>query len=183
MADFEKIHKKIKRLKSFIENDVGEIIGTEAVRDAKENFERQSFDGKRWKDVKRRDPNSTWYGFKYGSNSDVPSNHARRRGAKGKYTRRKSSSTTNYSPTATKTPILSSQESNLENSIQYRVGRNYVLIYSDLPYAEVHQNGGTVKVFGKKSVKMPKRQFMGMTKKLRKKINNKIDAKINAILK
>ena len=39
-------------------------------------------------------------------------------------------------------------------------------IGSDLPYAQVHNDGGFIKVFGKAKVKLPKRQFVGESKEL-----------------
>ena len=39
----------------------------------------------------------------------------------------------------------------------------------DNPYAQIHNEGGTGRAFGKHSFKMPKRQFIGQTNELRNK--------------
>jgi phage gpG-like protein len=41
-----------------------------------------------------------------------------------------------------------------------------VEIGSDLPYAQVQNDGGYIKVFGKARVKLPKRQFIGESQEL-----------------
>lgn len=170
---------KLKDIQNIIDKKVPEIIGTEAVNDAHKNFERQSFDGKKWKDVKRRDSSSSWYGFKYGAKSKKPNSHPSRKNSKKPYKARKTSPITNYSPTATQTPILSSQGSELENSISFKADKTKVTIYSDKQYANVHNQGLNAKTFGKKSFKMPKRQFIGMTKNLENNINKKIEKLIS----
>ncbi len=86
--------KDLKKIEKVIQKKAGRIIGVEAVNHFTENFDEQSFDGKPWKDVKRTDPASSWYGFRYGANSNVPSRHPRKKGAKTKYRRRKAGSTT-----------------------------------------------------------------------------------------
>ena len=172
--------KDLKRIKKVIKKDAATIIGTEAVNHFTENFDNQSFDGKKWKDVQRRDPSSSWYGFKYGAKTATPSNHAKRKGTKKPYKARKSNAVTNFSPTATKTPILSSQRSELENSITFQVkGAKKVSIVSDKDYASIHNEGGNVKVFGKASAKIPERQFIGNSKRLEQKIKKALLKKLN----
>ena len=172
--------KDLKRIEKVIKKEAGRIIGTEAVNHFSQNFDAQAFDGKKWKDVKRRDPASTWYGYRYGANTNLPARHPKRKGAKSKWKRRKTGSTTHYSPTAKSTPILSSQRSELENSLYYKVkGSRAVVIKSDKDYAQVHNKGGNIKVFGKHLAKIPARPFIGKSKTLNKKITKALNRKFS----
>jgi len=170
--------KDLKKIETILKKDAAGIIGTEAVNHFSENFEKQGFEGKPWKDVKRRNPQSSWYGHRHGANANVPANHPRRKGAKGKYKRRKPAGITHYSPTATKTPVLSSERSELENSLYFKAGSNKVSIKSDKEYAKVHNEGGTVKVYGKHKAKVPARPFIGPSKELNRKIENALTKKL-----
>ena len=160
---------QLRRIENVLKKHAPTIIGTEAVNHFTENFDKQSFDGKKWKDVKRRDPSSSWYGFKLGSKTPLPPTHPKR-GSTGKYKKRKVGSATNYSPTARNTPILSSQKSDLENSLSFTSRPGKVVIYSNKPYAKVHNEGASIRVFGKHSAKVPKRPFIGRSRVLDKKI-------------
>ncbi|MDE0471452.1 MAG: phage virion morphogenesis protein [Ekhidna sp.] len=171
--------KDIKKIETIVKKDAATIIGTEAVNHFTENFEKQGFDGEPWKDVKRRNPKSTRYGHRHGANTDLPANPPRRKGAKGKYKRRKADSITHYSPTATKTRILSSEgRAELENSLYFKAGTNKVTIKSDKEYAKVHNEGGTIKVYGKHTAKVPARPFIGPSKELNEKIKRALDGKL-----
>lgn len=177
MADFSDINNELNKLKNIIEKDVLDIIGTEAVNHFTENFDNQSFDGEKWKDVKRRDSTSVWSGFEYGAKTRKPARHPSRKGTKRKYKARKDNPVTNYSRAARKTPILSSKRSELENSIQYTKNSKGVRVFSDKKYAKLHNEGGSIKVFGKATAKVPKRQFIGKSEKLKQRIIKKIERK------
>lgn len=181
MADFSEINKHLNEIGSFVNKRAKEIVAIEAINHFTENFEKQSFEGKKWKDVKRRNPTSAWYGFSHGAKSKKPARHPSRKGVKRKYKARKENPTTNYSPVARKTPILSSRRSQLEKSLQYKINDNRITVYSNLPYAEIHNKGGQIKVFGKTSVKMPARQYMGNTRKLRERINKALTREFKRI--
>jgi phage gpG-like protein len=56
-----------------------------------------------------------------------------------------------------------------------------VIITSDKPYAQIHNEGGEAKIFGKKVYRMPKRQFIGPSYELDEKILKKIDYEIMKI--
>jgi phage gpG-like protein len=56
-----------------------------------------------------------------------------------------------------------------------------VVISSDLPYARIHNEGLKGKAFGKHSFLMPKRRFMGFSKKLIRNLRNKLRSRINKI--
>jgi phage gpG-like protein len=178
MADFNEINKELNRIGRFVKIEMLDIIGTEAVNHFTENFEKQGFDGKKWEDVKRRDSSSVWSGFEYGAKSRTPNNHPKRKGAKRNYKARKSNPITNYSPTARNTPILSSKRSELENSIQYVKKGNKIRVFTDKPYASIHNEGGKTTVFGKASATIPQRQFIGKSEALKKKIIKKIERKL-----
>lgn len=172
--------KELKRVETFVRKQAATVIGTEAVNHFTENFDKQSFDSKQWKEVKRRDPASSWHGFKYGAKTPTPSKHPKRRGTKKKYKARKSGSITNFSPTATQTPILSSQRSELENSLTFRLrGSRKVAIISDKEYAKIHNEGGTIKIFGKRTAKIPARPFIGASSRLDKRLKKVLLRKLN----
>jgi phage gpG-like protein len=92
---------------------------------------------------------------------------------------------------------------NLRRSIRYRVSGNTITFFSDMPYAQVHNEGGKVqytakvkahtrktKKSGKVQVKahtrqanyvMPKRQFMGYSKEFEEEIVEWIGEKIEKL--
>lgn len=161
-ADFKDINTKIAKIKTYLGRSIFEVIGTESVKHFRESFRNQGFTDNnlsKWPDVKRRDPNSSWYGFKYGNKR-------------------------NFSDAATRRPILSDTKE-LEESINYRVNTSArkVIVSSDKIYAKIHNEGGTVRVFGKASAKMPKRQFMGDSKALVRKLEKEIINDLNNILR
>ena len=62
------IEKITKEVEVFLKNDLPRIVAKEAVDEFRENFTRQGFRNngiQRWPEVKRRMPNSPWYGFQY----------------------------------------------------------------------------------------------------------------------
>lgn len=162
-ANLDGVRKKLERLNQYLNNDIYEVVGSEAVNHFQESFQKQGFTDKTfkpWKDVKRRTKESGWYGFKYGAKR-------------------------NYSDAATKRPILSGETQELMNSIRYRVNaaRRRVTISSNVPYGKIHNEGGTIKVFGKGRAKMPQRQFMGKSAVLKNKIIKEIKSDIRKLLK
>ncbi len=58
--------QKMEQLKAFTSgDDIKDILGNEAVNHYKESFQNEGFTDEvlnPWKDVKRRDPSSPWYG-------------------------------------------------------------------------------------------------------------------------
>ena len=180
------LQQKLQRLERFLKRDALRIIGIEAVNFFEESFQKQGFTDKhfeKWKKSKRTQKDSVWYGFEYRSRVPLPDNHPKRKGAKSKYVPRKSNPITNYSPAATKRPTLTGKTGDLGNSIEYRVVGNIVQVFSDKPYAKVQNDGGTIKVLGKKSVKLPPRKFMGRSQKLEKELKEIIHKEIKNILK
>lgn len=185
MSDFKKLYAKLDRIQKYLDNQLPTIIGVEAVNFFKESFDNQGFTDQtleKWKEVKRRDPKSVWYGFKYGATSPVPDNHPKRKGAKSKWKQRKAGASSNYSPTATKTKILHSQQNELKNSIKYTPMTLGAKITAAGVYAKVINEGGKIKVFGKTPATMPKRQFMGTSQVLNRKLAEIIKHDISKIL-
>lgn len=186
MGDFSEIELKLKKLRKFLEKDIYIILGEEAVNHFQESFDNEGFTDKtlkKWDDVKRRDSNSSWYGFKYGSKAKKPANHPSRNGTKRKYKKRKDSPTTNYSPAATKHKILRGSTGDLKQSIAYKISGRKVHVFSDKKYAKVQNEGGKIKVFGNASATLPKRQFMGRSDALKRKIKKEWKRELNKKLR
>lgn len=53
-----------------------------------------------------------------------------------------------------------------------------IVLGSDLPYAQIHNDGLQGTAFGKYRFKMPKRQFIGHSKKLIDRLRDKLDKRI-----
>lgn len=175
MADFSQIHKKLKDLEKYLSNDLPKKIGIEAVNHFKKSFQDQGFTDKsleKWDDVKRRDASSSWYGFQYRAKSSRPGS-----------TRRKEGSTTNYSPAATKRPILTGETGQLKDSIDWLAVGRRIEITASTAYSKIQNEGGDIKVFGKASRQITARKFMGDSEALRQRINKIIENDLNMILK
>lgn len=186
MEGFDHIINRFNRLKRYIEHDAPIIMGTEAVKHFQQSFYDEGFtDGHlvKWKPSKRKQSNSQWYGFLYGARTPLPNSHPRRKDAKRKYKARKSNPITNYSPAATKWKTLTGNTGDLKESIKFKKNFHGVTVYSELPYAKVHNEGGYVKVFGKKRIRLPKRQFIGKSAKLENKLRYMITKDIRNLLK
>ena len=178
----KEIEKKVIR---YVEKDLPRIAGKMAVDEFRENFHRQGFRNNgitRWQDVKRRDKNSPWYGFQYKGEKRTSVRFVRDRKT-GKTKRSKTQRKLNYSNAATKRGILIGPGANLKNSITEKErSKDKVVIGSDLPYAAVHNEGGTIKVFGKAVRKLPKRQFLGESRELMDELQKKYLADIDRIV-
>lgn len=153
------------------------IIGVEAVNHYNESFVNEGFEDKeikKWPDVKRRNPESEWYGFSYRSNSAKPGVKA------GHAPSDKKKGLTNFSPEATKNKILIGT-ADLKNSIHYVVKPDRVTVGTDKPYAAVHQFGMPAKVFGKAEFIMKARPFIGKSEVLNDNIRAKIEKELKKI--
>lgn len=153
------IKNKLKHLKQFREEDLPDIVGTEAVNHYTESFANEGFTDQslvKWKNVKRRDPKSTWYGF-------APYNKNR------------------FSTTRATDKILTGDTKELQNSIRYTKQPGIVTIYTDKEYAAVHQFGKPSKIFGKKTFQQTARPFIGKSEKLENKIKQNIQYQLNKI--
>lgn len=175
------IERKIKR---YAHANLPRMAGKMAVDEFRENFHRQGFRNNglhRWADAKRRDPSSPWYGFQYKGERRTSVRFVRDRKT-GKTRRSQSQSKLNFSSAATKRGILIGPGSNLMRSVTVRQATaQRVAIGTDLPYAEVHNEGGYIRVFGKAKVKVPKRQFIGESRELMQAIEKKFLREVDRI--
>ncbi len=174
MSDFQKSIQKTTEAINYFKNKVPTIMGVEAVNHFKDSFQNQGYTDKnleKWEEVKRRET-GRWKGFQYGSTVARP-------GQK----RRKEGSQTNYSPAAEQRAILSGNTLELMNSIDWEKTADGIRVYSNSIYAKIHNQGGNMKVFGKTSSVMPKRQFMGKSEVLSKKLREIILRDLKNIFK
>lgn len=181
--DIKPVLRKLKAITQYTQHDVKRIMGTEAIKHFQKNFDNEAWEGVKWQESKRRIKSSAWYGFEAGARVKPPDNHPRRKGAKAKYKARKPNPITNYSPAARKRKTLSGLTGDLRDSIDYKITPTGVVVFSDLPYARIHNEGGYARRFGKKPFRMPKRQFMGDSPKLRQKIKRELTRGLNRALK
>lgn len=166
--DFRRIFEREKE-------DIARAVGTEAVRHFKENFQREGFmDGglHRWKDVQRRNPSSPWYGFEY--KGETRKTNPVKYGKKGK--KLKNQKKLNFSKAATTRRILTGASGELGRSLRYVMNPSSnahvsVSITSDKPYAVLQNEGGPMRVFGKHTVQLPARPFVGNSRELNEKID------------
>ena len=156
-----------------------------AVDEFRENFRRQGFRNNGitpWPDVRRRDKSSPWYGFQYKGERRTSVRYIRDRKT-GKTRRSKTQRKLNFSNAATRRGILIGPGANLMNSISVRErSPSQVIVGTDLPYAEVHNEGGYIRVFGKAVRKLPKRQFIGESRELMDEIEKKYLKDIDRIV-
>ena len=175
----KELERRMTQINRWVERDLPRQVGVMAVNHFKRNFELEGFQNgslSKWKEVKRRDPSSPWYGFLYkGENRKKVPYKLTKRGKRSKSQRK-----LNFSQAATQWNILHNS-GELADSIRYEAGPACVTITSDKPYAAVQNNGGMIKVFGKRSVKLPARPFVGESKELNEQIDRLIDKKINEL--
>lgn len=161
IKDFAKAFpEKMRRIDRLVRTDVPDIIGVEAVNHYKASFDNQGFTDEvlnPWKEVKRRDPSSPWFGH--------------------------SGQTGRFSQERTTAPILSGETRELRNAIRYVKIPGGARVMNEKPYAAVHQFGLPAKVYGKKPFVMPRRKFIGRSVVLMSNINNKIQREIVKIIK
>ena len=175
MGNFDKSIAKIQQAIRYMENDAKVVMGVEAVNHFKKSFQDQGFTDssiKKWDEVERRKPTSTWKGFHYGSTVQKPGKKGRNTGA-----------VTNYSPAAETRPILSGTTQELKEGISYEKTATGVRVYASAVYSKLQNEGGPMKVFGKGGKTMPKRQFMGRSQVLRDRIRTIIFKDLHNILK
>jgi phage gpG-like protein len=71
----------------------------------------------------------------------------------------------------------------LKESIRYMPIAGGVRVLTDRPYAKVHNEGGAAKVFGKGASKIAKRQFIGHSVAMHKKIMARLKGDVERIIK
>ncbi|MDJ1494172.1 phage virion morphogenesis protein [Cytophagaceae bacterium DM2B3-1] len=137
-------------------NNLPKKVGVLAVNHFQDNFRKQGFDGKPWKEVKRRLP----IGYKTGRRS----------------------SKVRYRKGADRTRGILIGKGRLRRDIKLTlVTSDKVVISSSVPYAAVHNLG--LKAGRGAGFQMPQRQFMGNTKELTQDIENLITKEISGAFK
>ena len=179
------LQQKVRRIVKEVNRDLPIVIGKIAVDHFRGNIRKGGFVNRglhKWKDVKRRDPNSPWYGFEYKGEKRTSLRFTRDRKT-GKTKRSKKQRTLNYSHAATTRQPLTSKRMGLHNSLGYKTSPGKVTVVSDRPYAEVQNSGGTIKVFGKHPVKLEGRQFAGESHELNVDVGKEITEHMDGIFK
>jgi len=161
----KQLQQSNKEFKEWFDNDLPRIVGVEAVNFFTESFQNEGFTNQTlvpWKEVKRREnprPNR-----------------------------------------AADTQKILSQSGNLGRSIEFTAEPGQVTIFSELDYAEVHNEGfsGTVSVKSHtrnrngntytvrshtRNVTIPKRQFIGDSETLDRKVEKIMEDGVKKILK
>lgn len=187
--DFKKFSVDVAALSRefhiLVQRDIPRVIGVEAKEHFIDNFRRGGFVNnglQPWPDVKRRDPESPWYGFEY--TGEKRTYYAFRRDARtGKTRKDKNQKKLNFSQNATRRGVLTSRQNGLMNSIENTTTAGQAEIYTTAPHAEIHNDGGEFLVFGKHRATMPQRQFMGESPELDEKVVNEIERQIDRLFK
>lgn len=155
MAAFN-FHQKKRQLDK-LTRELPKALGQLAVTQFTQNFTKQGFDDfgvQKWKDVKRRDPNSDWYGYRRGK----------------------------FSKSATTAAILT-ESGNLKKSIFIKnANKNIVVIGTNqvvAKYAKLHNEGG----YNSMGKVVPQRKFIGSSRSLENKMKKMVFANVNKIFK
>lgn len=151
---------KLQEVQQFLDKRALDVVGTEAVKHYKKSFDNEGFTDEvinPWKEVRRRDPNSSWYGH--------------------------ISTPPYFSAPRTTDEVLTGETGELKNAIQYKYIPGGVRISNEKPYAAVHQYGLPAKIYGKKAFTMPARPFIGKSKALVRNIEDKIKRELIDIIK
>lgn len=141
-------------------HDLPLIVGNEAVRLFKQNFQKEGFFGRPWKEVQRRQTHTVSVRTKSGVRTRTV---GRAKGAAG--SRR----------------ILTGDTGDLGRSIKMKTAPAQVIVYSDVPYSGVHNEG--LRAGRGRGFKMPKRQFIGDDPQLQDALRKKIENYLKNIIK
>lgn len=178
------IRRQLERLSVEVSRGMLVMIGKTAVDHYRENFRAGGFVNgglHKWPDVKRRDSKSGWYGFEYKGEKRTSLRLTRDRKT-GKTKRAARQKPLNFSTTAIIRAPLSSKRMELYNSLRYYCRPGEAIIATDKPYAQVQNEGGPIKVFGKHPARIPARPFIGQSRELDNKVGEEINKRINQIL-
>ena len=184
--NIEQLKRLDKELARLLSDTLPREVGKIARDHFRENFIREGFvDGglRKWKDVKRRNPRSPWYGFEY--KGERRTSYRYKRDSKtGKTYKDKKQKRLNFSQTATQRPPLRSKRNELMRSIRVLHARDaQVSVGTDLPYAQVQNDGGVIKVFGKHPVRLSRRQFIGPSIELDAKVTRLVNLEIKRLFR
>lgn len=181
----EDMQRRMREATELIRRELPRTVGTLAVNHFRDNFRRGGFVNgglKKWPDVKRRDPESPWYGFEY--KGEKRTHYAFKRDRKtGKTHKSDNQKRLNYSASATTRGPMTSKRNNLMGSLRYTSAGRFIRIASDAPYAKVHNEGGDIKVFGRGKATLPARRFIGDSVELNDKVEAEITKQFDRIFK
>ena len=160
IQDFSKRLEGIEAaVKRQMERDLPKKLGNLAVRMFKENFQKESFFGRAWQEVKRRTPGTAAF-------RTAARNH----------------------PSRTTRKILTGDTGDLARSIEVKyVSKGEVVVwtapsaFAKEPYGRVHNEG--LRAGRGSGFIMPKRQFMGESEELNALIISEIERKLKQISK
>lgn len=178
------LRRCLEAISQAIGRDLPIVIGKTATDHFRENFRAGGFVNgglHKWADVKRRNSKSGWYGFEYKGEKRTALRLTRDRKT-GKTKRAARQKLLNFSSTATIRAPLSSKRMELYNSLRYYCRQNEAIIATDKPYAQVQNEGGPIKVFGKRPARITARPFMGQSRELDEKVGEEINKRIDRIL-
>jgi phage gpG-like protein len=133
----------------------------------------------KWAEVERRKPDSPWYGFKAGAKARKPGVKARR----FKDETRRKNAKGNFSKARTTNAIMQVTGQLRDSVHASHISPTRVTFSSSLPYAALLNYGGQVSVFGKARRKMPKRQFLGPSRRLMAEVKKMINHEVLKALK
>lgn len=162
------IVKHFAEVENYRRNIAPEVGAKIALEHFQDSFKNQGFTDKslqKWPEVERRKPDSPWYGFEHGGTAPRPGAKKSKKGDAPKKT--------HFKQIATERDILLPEGAQLYASVKSSTGDARFKISSDRPHASVHNFGESAKIFGKKSFTMPKRQFIGYSAVLNKKLHDK----------
>ncbi|MBR8713030.1 phage virion morphogenesis protein [Porphyromonas levii] len=157
----EQFSEKMREVQAYIDGDeVRELMAGIAIEHFRESFRNEGFADEQlnpWAEVERRKPESSWYGH--------------------------SGQTGRFSLARTTAKILSGETGHLSNAFSYARTKEGIVVRNTAPYARVHQYGLKAKVYGKKEFAMPKRPFMGASKRMAQEIRQEVINDIKELLK
>lgn len=154
------LQQQSDEIRDFMDNRFPYYAGDIAVEHFRENFDKQGFVNNGlhpWLEVHRREPTSPWYG------RDIRNGGV-------------------FSEKRTTDPILH-ETSELYSAMEYEV-RNpgEVTIVNDKPYAAIQNEGGIGNIFGRGSVLIPQRQYVGHSKELDDKVEDMLTDELDNII-
>ena len=178
---------RARQVADAINNRMPRLIGDMLVDAFRKSWQLQRFNdvgSPPWPEVKRRIPGSPWYGFNYKSNSRMPGGSRCTTGKGNPFKPGSRGGSSNFTATATTRNILLGWGSAaLRDSIFVaQAAGGKVIVATDKPYAQVHNEGGKIRVFGKATAILPKRQFMGQSVTAEAQARQMITKVINKIM-
>lgn len=141
--NFSEIQRKIKQTNE----ELMILLSKQSQNYFFNSWRQHGFEGVKWKEVQRRKPETKAYKY-----------------PKTKGLQRQTKPILVGAGFGKRGGTLRRAVSNMSNTAQISTGRVRMVV--DLPYANIHNEGGVGKAFGKHEFKMPKRQFVGQTKEL-----------------